>query len=193
MTRHLTPDEFVSVADGNEAPQMQEHLAACRSCQEEVARLKALLVDLEATPVPEPSPLFWDHFSARVRHATLDLEPPAGGADSSWWWTRGWRPLAMVGALAGAVALAVVLGPGSVSRAPESIVADAAPSAAIIAFEEDGTWDLVVGLASELEWTDVRAAVVPRSGTADALIDELTPEQREALVRLLQAEIGEFE
>ena len=48
-----------------------------------------------------------------------------------------------------------------------------------------------MGLASEIAWDDIRGAVTPAAGAADAAIEELTGAQREALVRLLKQEIGE--
>jgi hypothetical protein len=45
-------------------------------------------------------------------------------------------------------------------------------------------------LASELDWNELRKAAEPAEGTVDAMIEELTSEQREALARLLQKEMG---
>ena len=45
---------------------------------------------------------------------------------------------------------------------------------------------------TEMEWDEVRQAVAPVEGTADAMLAELTPAQREALARLLEKEIGDL-
>ena len=79
-------------------------------------------------------------------------------------------------------------------RSAPAVVAPAlAPvtSTADLAVEDDGSWDIVMGLASEIAWDDIRDAVTPAAGAADAAIEELTSAQREALVRLLKQEIGE--
>jgi hypothetical protein len=47
-------------------------------------------------------------------------------------------------------------------------------------------------LAAELDLSDVREVAVPAAGTVDNLLDELTVAQREALVRLLQKEMGDL-
>jgi hypothetical protein len=60
---------------------------------------------------------------------------------------------------------------------------------------DDPSWALVVGLTDgiDLGLDDARDAMAPRAGTADAMLDELTAEQRETLVRLLEKEMGESE
>ncbi len=55
---------------------------------------------------------------------------------------------------------------------------------------DDGSWGLVIGLASELDWADVREVAKPAEGTADRMIEELTPAQRDEFARLLQEEMG---
>lgn len=191
MNRHLSPDEFVSAIDEALPSPRQAHLASCESCRDELSRVIALVGEVSSVSVPEPSPLFWNHFSERVRLATGEVPLPNGSAV----WRRAWKPLGAIAALAAAVALVVVFRPVPVPDRPAASVsaANAQAQRVVGELEEDGTWDLVVGLAAEADWADVRQVVVPRSGTADTLIDELTAEQREALVRLLQAEIGDFE
>jgi len=79
-------------------------------------------------------------------------------------------------------------------RSTPAVVAPAlAPVASVAdgAVDEDGSWDIVMGLASEIAWDDIRDAVTPAPGAADAVIEDLTGAQREALVRLLKQEIGE--
>jgi hypothetical protein len=43
-----------------------------------------------------------------------------------------------------------------------------------------------------MEWDEVRQAITPVEGTADAMIEELTPAQLDALARLLEKEIGDL-
>jgi hypothetical protein len=155
----------------------------CAECRAELDGLLSMQQEAHADDVPEPSPLFWDHFSARVREATAHEKR----APQSWWRT-GWQPIAALAVAAAAVVL--MLQP----RSTPSIVPPAvAPvtSTADGAVEDDGSWDIVMGLASEIAWDDIRDAVTPAAGAADAAIEELTGAQREALVRLLKQEIGE--
>jgi hypothetical protein len=60
---HLTPDELIDAIEGLLAADRQAHLAACDECQSQLASLSMTLSDAKASGVPEPSPLFWQHFS----------------------------------------------------------------------------------------------------------------------------------
>ena len=105
MTQHLSPQEFVEALDGALLAARRSHLESCDDCRDEVDHLRQLMSDVGATAgLPELSPLFWEHFSRRVRAATGDmvLAPQA-------WWRIGWRPLVPVGSVLAAVVLTVAL------------------------------------------------------------------------------------
>ena len=182
MTEHLRPEEFVDALDSALSPARIGHLEQCEVCRAELNGLLAMQSEAHTDNVPEPSPLFWDHFSERVLQATArdvaTVQP---------WW-RGWRPIAT---LAASAAVGVLL--LQVLSTPRQAVAPSAPvtTTADVALEDDGSWDIVMSLASEIAWDDVRDAVAPSADAADAAIEELTAAQREALVRLLKQEIGE--
>ena len=190
MTKHLTPEEFVDALDGTSTASAG-HLAECAECREELASLQATLGDARHVEASEPSPLFWDHFSARVKQATAHERV---GAESSWGrWA--WKPAVALMAAAGALAIglsmrpslepaASVAGPG---KPTTGLASDAVPG-----FEDDGSWSLVMTLASELDWNELSQAAEPAESTVDAMIEELTSEQREALARLLQKEMGDL-
>jgi hypothetical protein len=184
MSEHLRHEEMIDALDATLGAPRQAHVAACESCREELARLRSTLREVEAQHIPAPSPLFWDHFSARVQQATAGEALPSPQA----WWHAWVRPVGMLAAAAGAVALVVVLRPShpAIGNAPAD-----RPAAAVDALADDGSWGLVIGLASELDAADVREAAKPADATVDAMIEELTAAQRSALVRLLQEEIGE--
>jgi hypothetical protein len=192
MTNHLRPEEFVEALDGALAPDLQAHLVACGQCRQELEQLRSLVGDVRGVDAPEPSPLFWDHFSARVKQATLAEPVPAAGA---WWrqWSSLPKLLRPIGAVAtGAVALALMFALRPVTPVPSSPSVESVPVSVPMPVADDGSWGLVVGLASGLEWTDVHEVAEPVSGTADAMIDEMTAAQREAFVRLLQKEMGDL-
>ena len=185
MTTHLSPDEFVDALDRALPSARAAHLDGCDDCQAQLADLNAALMEASAVPAAEPSPLFWDHFSARVAQAIeVDSEPARR------WWQPIWKPVAAVSVMAAAVILAVALrsGPDAVVPAGEAIVVD---GGTLLVNEDDGSWEFVVGLSSDMAFDDVREAVTPAAGTADEAIAELTAEQRAALVRLLRQEMGE--
>ena len=190
MTRHLTPEEFVDALEGT-SPASAAHLADCAECREELASLQTMLGDARHLEVSEPSPLFWDHFSARVKQATAN--EPVG---NRWNWARlAWKPVAAVMAVAGALAIGLYVRPtvqpdGSVAG-PVQPTSELA-STAVPGFEDDGSWSLVTALAAELDWSELSQAAEPAEGTVDAMIEELTSDQREALARLLQKEMGDL-
>jgi len=162
----------------------RQHLAACAECQAELVDLRAVMTEARRVETPAPSPLFWDHFSERVREATAaqSLAPAAR------WWSGWMRPVGALAAVVGAVAFVVFLRPASPAPVNETA------SASYAAFEmpaDDGSWGLVVGLAGELDLSDVRAVAAPAAGTVDAVLEDLTSAQRDALVRLLQKEMGD--
>ena len=66
---HLTPDELIDAMEGLLAADRQAHLATCDECQGQLAGLSMALGDAKDAGVPEPSPLFWQHFSERVSTA----------------------------------------------------------------------------------------------------------------------------
>jgi hypothetical protein len=190
MTKHLSPEEFVDALDGTQ-PASATHLAECAECREELSRLQVTLGEARDLEAEEPSPLFWDHFSARVKQATA-----AESVGTSWSWGRfAWKPAVALVAAAGALAIGVFMRPALEPGAPLARGVQPATelaSAVVPAFEDDGSWSLVTALASELDWNELSQAAAPSEGTADAMIEELTSEQRETLARLLQKEIGDL-
>jgi hypothetical protein len=192
MTRHLSPEEFVDALEGS-SPASAVHLARCAECREELATLQATLAEArrsEDAEASEPSPLYWDHFSARVKQAVANES-----VSPRWSWGRlGWKPAAALMTVAGVLAIALYVRPGGQpAGAPAGGAQPAIELAsAVPAFEDDGSWTLVTALASELDWNELSQAAEPADGAADAIIEGLTSEQREALARLLQKEIGDL-
>ncbi len=142
-----------------------------------------LIADVKAAgDVPEPSPLFWNHLSARVRDAVA-VEPIPRS-----WWTMYWRPVvATVGSL-GFVAFLILR-----TSAPAAPAAPAAPGAPdlIADVEVSEMWRLIEAASPKMEMQQVQdAGLMPTSYAADQAIASLTPSQREALVRLLRKEMG---
>jgi hypothetical protein len=193
MSRHLTPEEFVDALDAA-SPASASHLAACAECREELTSLQATLGAARGareTAASEPSPLFWDHFSARVKQATADERVGSGWS----WGSIGWKPVAALTVAAGALAIGLYLRPAAPPAGPApggALPAIELASTTVPAFEDDGSWSLVTALASELDWNELSQAATPAEGVADAMIDELTSAQREALARLLQKEMGDL-
>lgn len=179
---HLTSDELVDALDGVLAAGPQAHLDACPPCQQQLAELGAVLGETRGVDVPEPSPLYWQHLSNRVRDA-IDAEPVAAGGWSSW---LRWPVLAPVAALALVVmALAVAL--------PRQAVPPAAVAAAIALPETSGddSFALVADLVGEMDWdTAMSAGLSVEPGAAELAVLELTDTEQQELTRLLRAELN---
>ena len=80
---HLTSEQLVEAAEGILPAERARHLEQCGTCRTNVETLQAVLSDVGDTSiVPEPSPLFWEHFSRRVREATATERVPA---PERWW------------------------------------------------------------------------------------------------------------
>jgi hypothetical protein len=186
MSVHLAPRQFIEAIDGTLAPAEQNHLRACDACRAEVDSLRIMLHEAEgAAPMPEPSPLFWDHFGDRVRAATA--ETPVTPS----WWSAWWRPVTLASAALSVVALAVLMRPGPPAAAPPEAILSA--SADPLPALDSESWDLVLGVAGDLTWDDAQNVATPKAGVADAMIDELTPAERAAFVKLLKQEMGGLE
>ena len=185
--RHLTPEQLVDAIEGAHVPARDAHLQSCDACREKLAELEALrAMAVDAGDVPEPSPLFWDHLSARVHDAVA----ADGEARVAWWRPSAWPWLAMpvAGALVLAFALAGVL-TSRLTPAPPSAPASAGASSNIAAAPtpDDASLNLVADLASQMDWADASEIGVPlHAGAADEAIDDLSPAEREELQRLLQ-------
>ncbi|TAK14673.1 MAG: hypothetical protein EPO35_09190 [Acidobacteria bacterium] len=135
-----------------------------------------------AGEVPEPSPLFWHHLSARVREAVA-AEPIPGP-----WWMMYWRPVL---AAVGTVAVVGIIVWSQPAHAPALAVAVNGSNELIADVEVSEMWRLIevaspnVPLESAAE-----AGLMPTSYATDQAIAALSPADREKLVRLLRKEMG---
>ena len=146
-------------------------------------------IDVDA---PEPSPLFWDHFSARVRDAVAAEGAPRR---SFWSWPRLARPAAAV-AMAGVI-LAVALNTGRVATpVPPTL---AAPTSAIAAVDllsdpqsgsDDTALTLVADLSSDMDFDAAREAGLAVGGSAEHAVTHLDGGELRELRRLLQEELA---
>ena len=192
MNTHLRSDEFVDALDGTLEADRLEHLASCASCRDELTGFQALMSEVRpAGPMPEPSPLFWDHFSERVRQATADV--PAGSRPS--WWQSAWRPLAGLAAAAAVVAVVIMTTTGrdvEPSRAQQASLDPVADDA--LSDDTESSLAFVSAAASDLSWEEARAAdLAPAARTVDSAIDRLTAAQRAELVKLIREDLRSME
>ena len=209
MTNHLSSQEFVSALEGRDGKDgkdcglpaaRQSHLDGCESCQAQVAELRALLEDAgHATDVPEPSPLFWDHFQARVLTAVQSEGQPARHV----WW-RDWldaRTLVTIGAAVIAVVASVALYMSRpVAPVPALVdsgevvdsgaLADASTplDPAVETGVDNDEWAFVTSVMGTLEVDDMHEVLTPSRDAVATAIESLTSEERDRFVRLLKAD-----
>src|SRR5882757_4935551 len=123
---HLTPEQFVDVADGTAPESSLPHLSGCDACRRQLAEMRASLSEMSAgadrVDVPEPSPLFWDHLSSRVREAVAEDAARRPSWLSSREWLRQPRVLGMGLAGVFAVAIIAILAPREVMAPPAPVI-----------------------------------------------------------------------
>ncbi len=203
--KHLTGEQLVDVADGSRSDASFPHLETCRECRAKVAELRATIAQVRPVDVPQPSPLFWEMFSARVR----DDVAAAGVPASRSWRDRlieRWRELVATRltlpiSIAAAAAIVVVasvatIGGRSTVAVPVPAVTDSAiPSEAVegtaMLPPDDPTLDLVADLGAQLDWDDVHdTGIVAHTGLVDRAVNGLSADERAELGRLLKQELA---
>lgn len=213
--RHLSPEQFVDALDGTASGQVLEHAASCAACRQQLDDLKAIAREADAVEVPEPSPLFWDHLSARVRTA-VEAEAARHETGSLSWAARfmghaaSWRMLVPLTAAAVlAVALLVRVPPpdrgGVASGAPSPADASSVRSATSLSGPnldgpaqgidvadsvDDEPLAFVADLASGLDWTAAAEIGLTPSGGVESTVLDLDEAERAELQRLLNEAIG---
>lgn len=200
--RHLTEAQLLDAAEAIEsraelAPGADDsadvHLRACAECRQQVDDLRRIVGAVQSVDVPEPSPLFWEHLSARIRE-TVAAEPSPVAEPRPWWPRWAARPWAIEFGVAAVVALLVAVGvwqrPGSPTggvSAPTEL-AEVAPVVAEVlpADADDPSLTLLVDLAGGLEWDEAMAAGISLdAGATDAVVAGLSLDERVELHRLL--------
>lgn len=140
----------------------------------------AIVEKLKASdPVPEPSPLFWEHAARRVR-AAVDAEPPR----RSVWWGR----LAWGGGLAAASLAALLVLPVREASEPTTTrLVTVAPAVPELPDLDDDSWTLVAELGGDLDVeAAARAGWLERGGTTtDRAVQALDQAERTELATLL--------
>ena len=197
---HLKPDELIDLAEGIRPDASAPHLMACDVCRRQLADLRAMMAAAADVEVPEPSPLFWDHLSARVR-AAVEAD---GLPRRATWLTRftgfteftGRRlmiPLSIVGfaAIVIAAMLTIRLGQlrGIGTMPPGTSIDEASIEPAV--WPDDPSLDLVVDLAAQVDWDASGApGLETHEDASDKAISQLTAGERRELQRLLKEELS---
>ena len=183
---HLSRTELLDlVEDLDIAHEHRRHLESCEECRATAASLRATMAEVRRDAGTEPSPLFWDHFAARVSDAIRDGSPAASEHSRLAW--LGGRTAAWV-----AAALLVVVGMTAVvSRvtlhAPTPVAGIVDPQGEVDPVwgdvREAATWGSVPWDATEPD------AITAGPGTAEQVVMELTADERAELARLIDREM----
>ena len=182
--KHFSSVEFVDAVEGRLPEPRRRHLDACAACAARVETLRQGVADARDVDVPEPSPLFWDHFANRITDAVR--ETPASPS----WWRRPAVAIACSIVLAAAVVVAVdvrmrPLERGGDATAPRT---STAPTERVLA--DDAAWDFLIDVESTIEQDDPHAAPLSiRPATVDRAVSDLSAAERQELRRLLADEI----
>ena len=184
---HLTPDEIVDALDRTLPPARQSHADECERCRRDVSELASLTIELRGVEVSEPSPLFWDHFTARVRTA-IAAEPATPPRMLRWFQ---WPVLVPLGALAALVLALTVAVPRSVMEITDQTdVASTELTPPDAGGDVEAHWDLVAALVTDVDFDAAeQAGVRSGPGTADAAVLELSAAEQQELMRLLREEL----
>jgi hypothetical protein len=209
---HFTDDELVDLVLEQERGREQEpgreqkddavpparraHLQECDACRAQAGVLSDVLarvVEDKETGVPEPSPLFWNHLSARVHDAIAAPRPAT-------WRDRVWLPRAAWTAGLASVALAAAVSHSMLTRAPLTkspsavsinvLNGSAASADAADDIEADEAWALVRSVADDVGLDEAHdAGISTRPDAAERMTLELSTREQSELARLLQGEL----
>jgi hypothetical protein len=203
---HLRETEFVDFTEGTLAPERRAHLEVCDGCRTQAAELAAVLREAAAVEAPDPSPLFWEHFSARVRdevgHQTIERGPS-------------WSTVAIRVLMPLAAAVAVVIGIASAALLPRWLQGSPAgpppappqASAAVmlpvpppvtgadldttnIDAKNAAVWNMLTDAAADMSIDDAHAAGMGmRPGAVDHAVQHMNQAELTELGRLLKTEL----
>jgi len=212
--RHLSNDELLALAEGS-GPDTSRHVEGCATCRARVEALRETLVSVREDDVPDPSPLFWAHFSARVSQA-IAVESRRAPARQGWLGL--WRPMAAAGVLAAAVLVVFMIrtqapsfpneppvragvpadSPGANLAEPTASNATTGSDDAVYAPPEagdvastDASWALMTELAADLDLDSAsEAGLVIRPGSAERAVGQLSEQERQSFAEFLREELS---
>lgn len=190
---HLSEEQIVDAADGALPQSHAAHLSACPTCASKVREVQAILLEVARVEAPDPSPLFWQRFSARVG-AAIDQPQPLRIA-----WRRPWAwaaaALIVVGFVATLAVRSADVGRQIAAMPPPAEETSAAPpdEAAVVEasdIDDDEAWAVVRSLAADLRYEDAHeAGVVPQPGALERAATELAEDERAQLLRIIEEEL----
>lgn len=199
---HLTALELVDLVEHTRPEVSAPHLASCERCRAQLQEMRRLMAAASAVQVPEPSPLFWDRFSDRVRDAVAaERDVPRR------WWNAGmsWRRLLIPASAVAVAAILVVSAMTPRAPAPQAPIASTAsnhPAPAVApaasgvlndGFEDaadDESLTLVADLSAALNLDPATDANLAPNGGAEHAVTHLNDDELRELQQLLKQELA---
>jgi hypothetical protein len=203
---HLQPADFVDIAEGNRPDASAPHLDACADCRRQLAEMRAMMSAAAEVEVPEPSPLFWDHLSARVGEAVAAEGTPR----PAWLDVASWRHVAIPAWAVAIASVIVVVALSARLTAPEppasamlnrsAFTASAPPASAVPdtnasvevlgdAASDDASLMLVASLTSAMDLDAASDAGLAPNGSAEHAVTHMADAELRELQRLLKEEM----
>ena len=193
---HLKDDELVDLAEGARPESSAPHLASCEQCRRQVRDLRAMMSVAADVEAPEPSPLYWDHLSARVREAVAT----EAAARRPWLDEAAWRRVLMPAWAAVVASIIIVVALSSRLMAPPP---SPVPSVAAIvedtevvdlwnepAADDDESLTLVASLSAGLDLEAAGEAGLAARGSAEHAVTHMDDDDLRELRRLLTQELA---
>jgi hypothetical protein len=196
--KHFSPSEFVDFAEGTLAPARAAHADSCDDCRAQGALVRDAMRATAAPEIPEPSPLFWEHFSARVREGVA-----AEASHTAWSWLGGRESMRLAAGIAIVVALVSTAWIVRDAQGPRTPVPPAQEQAAATPLTgQNGdvdagldagnaeVWAVLTAAASDMAIEEARAAgMKPHPAAVDRAVQHMTTAELTELGRLLQSEL----
>ena len=201
---HLKSDELVDLAEGTRTEASAPHLVTCDACRQQLMELRAVLSAAADVAIPEPSPLFWDHFSARVHDAVSSEPAPRRSWLDAW---RGARWLVPMSVVAAAAAIVMTVAVNRSITSPPLPLAPSIQMASTTAIDpvgatglellndiqmpsDDPSLMLVADLTSQMDVEAAGDAGLTARGSADHAVTHLNRGELRELQRLLTEELA---
>jgi hypothetical protein len=182
---HLGSDELIDLAERTRPESDAPHLRSCERCRAQVEELRRAMATAAEVDVPEPSPLFWPHLSARVHDAVLAEGTPNETGRS---WLIGWRmwPIGLAALAACVVAVVLTSRVSTPARAPAASYQAESTAQPDALPDDDPALNLVADLASTLTYEEAsELEISTHAGSVDEAVSGLSADERQELHRLL--------
>ena len=196
--KHLSRDEFVDAIEPSTAlpTDRQRHLENCRECRAEADALRAVRLMTIEDEGSEPSPLFWNHFAARVADEVRREPVPVASAR---WQPGSFARWTVAGTVAVLLITTAVWRTTLHAPAPHAAPIQAASALTVQTaqdmepvddLETDEAWAVVREATADLSWEDADAAgITARPGEVEKVALQLNAAERVELARLLNADL----